>query len=132
MIHGYRLEYNCYISQKLTVIGHTEEVPLHNNCTDLANHFAEHFITKIKTIRDGLEAQQDGIEVDEGSSPGFDGTSLTSFAPADEEEVRPIIMQPPCKSCLLDHIPTRILKECIDELLPTITRIVNLLLFPQR
>ena len=28
MIHGYGLEYICYISQKLTVIGHTEEVGL--------------------------------------------------------------------------------------------------------
>ena len=115
-----------HIINKLLNVSGQSTLPLHNSSTDLANRFAEHFITKIKTIRDGLEAQQDGIEVDEGSSPVFDGTSLTSFAPADEEEVRRIIMQSPCKSCPLDPIPTRILKECIDELLPTITRIVNL------
>ena len=114
---------NCSTLLTANVSGQST-LPLHNNCTDLANCLAERFITKIKTIRDGLEAQQDGTGVDEGSSPVFDGTSLTSFAPADEE-VRRIIMQSPCKSCPLDTIPTRILKECIDELLPTITRIVN-------
>ena len=30
------------------------------------------------------------------------------------------------KSCKLDALPTRLLKECIEDLLPTITNLVNL------
>ena len=36
-----------------------------------------------------------------------------------------IIMKSPSKSCLLDSWPTFLVKECIDILLPSITRLVN-------
>ena len=45
--------------------------------------------------------------------------------PASEEEVREIIQKSPNKSCELDPIPTWLLKDCLDELLPLITDIVN-------
>ena len=33
------------------------------------------------------------------------------------------------KSCLLDPVPTFLLKDCVDILLPSITKLVNLSLF---
>jgi hypothetical protein len=47
------------------------------------------------------------------------------LVPATEEEVRAIIQKFPNKSCELDPLPTWLLNECLDELLPLITDIVN-------
>ena len=47
------------------------------------------------------------------------------FAPVTSEEMRFIIKQLPNKSSSLDPIPTCLLKECVEELLPIITTFVN-------
>ncbi len=51
--------------------------------------------------------------------------SLPTFKPATSDEVRSVIKKSSTKSCELDAIPTWLLKECIEELLPYITKIVN-------
>ena len=56
----------------------------------------------------------------------FSGTPLTNFMDATEIEIRNIIKLSPAKSCELDPLPTWLLKECIAELVPTITDIVNM------
>ena len=45
---------------------------------------------------------------------------------ATEIEIRNIIKLSPAKSCELDPLHTWLLKECIAELVPTITDIVNM------
>ena len=47
------------------------------------------------------------------------------FTPATVEEVRLIIKNSPTKSCELDPLPTRLLKECLEDLLPVIVNIIN-------
>ena len=47
------------------------------------------------------------------------------FGPCTEDEAWAIIMRSPSKSCSLDPIPTTILKECIDDLLPFLTAMCN-------
>ena len=51
------------------------------------------------------------------------------------EQVEKMIKSASSATCTLDPIPTWILKQCFQELLPTITRMVNLSLasgeFPQ-
>ena len=42
-----------------------------------------------------------------------------------EDEVRKCISESPTKSCLLDPIPTFLLRDCLDILLPSITKLVN-------
>ena len=51
----------------------------------------------------------------------FSGTPLSTFMDATEIEIRNIIKLSPAKSCELDPLPTWLLKECIAELVPTIT-----------
>ena len=51
--------------------------------------------------------------------------SLSNFGVVDEEEVRKIISTSLPKSCSLDPLPTSLLKENIDNILPSITKIVN-------
>ena len=50
---------------------------------------------------------------------------LKNFQPAREEENRKIILASSSASCNLDPIPTSLLKICVEELFPTITKIVN-------
>ena len=55
----------------------------------------------------------------------FSRIPLTTFMDATEIEIQNIIRLSLAKSCELDLLPTWILKECIAELVPTITDIVN-------
>ena len=50
---------------------------------------------------------------------------MTDFASFTSKELRRIIMNSPSKSCSLDPIPTFILKEVIDILLPFLTVMCN-------
>ncbi len=51
---------------------------------------------------------------------------LSEFKPVSEDHVRKIILSTNSKSCALDPIPTKLLKECLDVLLPHIVKIINL------
>ena len=51
--------------------------------------------------------------------------NFSCFKQVSQEEIRKIIMKSPSKSCLLDPWPTFLVEECIDILLPSITRLVN-------
>ena len=55
------------------------------------------------------------------------GTSfLSEFSAVSESTVNKVILQSPSKSCMSDLLPTTLLKDTIDELLPVLTKIVNL------
>ena len=45
--------------------------------------------------------------------------------PASNEQVKKIILSSPSSTSFLDPIPTPLLKECLDVLLPSITHIIN-------
>ena len=47
------------------------------------------------------------------------------FKSVSEDEVRKVITKSPAKSCLLDPWPTFLVKECLDILLPSLTKLVN-------
>ena len=59
-------------------------------------------------------------------SPRFN-TALDCFIPTTETELRGLILKSAKKSCCLDPIPASLLVQCFDDLLPIITRIINLL-----
>ena len=48
------------------------------------------------------------------------------FIPTTETELRGLILKSAKKSCCLDPIPASLLIRCFDDLLPVITRIINL------
>jgi hypothetical protein len=52
-------------------------------------------------------------------------TKLCYFDTVTEDEVKKIINNSPTKSCELDPLPTTLLKDCIDVIVPTVTKIVN-------
>ena len=52
-------------------------------------------------------------------------TQLSFFRSCSETEVRRIITASATESCALDPIPTFLLREFVDVLLPYVTRMVN-------
>ena len=52
--------------------------------------------------------------------------ALDCFIPTTKTELRGLILKSAKKSCCLDPIPASLLIRCFDDLLPVITRIINL------
>ncbi len=104
-----------------------QEMPLppHDSAAGLASQFAEYFSGKIDKVRTELNDMQkeDGCELPEERKYH---TILSEFTPTTKDEIRQILMKAPTKSCNLDPMPTRLLKSCMDEVIPLLTKIVNL------
>ena len=96
------------------------QLPEYDSKEELANQFAKLFIEKIQTIRDKLDDLP--LYDLKDSSP----RKLSSLEPLTNEEVRQIVKGMPAKYCDLDAVPTSIIKEALDFLLPTLVKIVNL------
>ena len=80
-----------------------------------ADGFATFFEKKIDDIRSDTAALPPPPVISQASS------SLTSFRQLTEAEVRRIVMTSPTKSYSLDPVPTFLLPESIDLLLPYVT-----------
>lgn len=87
-------------------------------CND-ADAFMRFFDDKVKSVR----AATDGRHPPATTS--VINASLPTLSPCSTDEVRQLIMQSPTKSCALDPIPTFLLKEMADALLPYVTAMIN-------
>ena len=96
-------------------------LPSHKSEKSLANQFASFFSNKMKKIRDNFAPS--GTEYD--VHPPSDPPKTTVFRQVSEEVVDKIIKTSQRKSCLLDPLPTFLIKECIDILRPSLTKLVN-------
>ena len=85
------------------------------------DQFASFFCNKIKKIRDNFASSGTKYDV----HPPLDPPKITVFRQVSEEAVDKITKTSPTKSCLLDPLPTFLIKECIDILLPSLTKLVN-------
>ena len=95
-------------------------LPAHSSKKNLADSFVNFFSDKIAKIRDCFSST-DQFDL----SPVTPPTAIADFKQVSETEVHKIIMNSPTKSCLLDPWPTFLLKECLNILLPSITKLVN-------
>ena len=111
------------ITKKLTMRNATQKLPAHDTLEELTETFADYFHDKVQRIRSNLEELR-------GQSTILPDTecpnTFLEFSETTEEEVKKIITESASKSCELDPIPTWLLKQCLDHLLPVITKIVNL------
>ena len=102
-------------------------LPDNDNPEDLANEFADYFMNKISKIRDSLSDKP--IYKLSGKTPnGITLKPMSEFRLFMQDEVWSIIFSMLTKSCETDVLPTGVLKKCIDEILPCLTRLVNVLL----
>ena len=94
--------------------------------TKLANDIGKFFVQKIERIRTELDTA-----ATTDSSPSFEplhsnSAQLASFTILSQEYVKSLIGKSSKKTCSLDPIPTPLVVECLDALLPVITRMMNL------
>ena len=99
---------------------HKSVLNSHQSKECLANRFVTYFSDKIIKSRDSFSS------TDSFSLPALsDLPSFDSFKEVYDEEIQKAIMKSPTKSCLLDPWPTFLVKECLDILVPSITKLVN-------
>ena len=84
-----------------------------------ADAFLKFFDEKVQAVRSSTSGFP---------APVIDATassSMPQFRPCTEEDVRRVLMSSPTKSCSLDPIPTFLLKQSVDVLLPFVTAMCN-------
>ena len=98
-------------------------LPLSTNDYQLANDFGKFFAQKIADIR-SVNTNQICLHINATST--LTASCFSEFNLLSESEVFDLITASSKKSCPLDPIPTKLLNECVDVLLPPITKIINL------
>ena len=140
MLDGYKIKYYSELVQQkahnpreffkiLTKLLHTkEETPYPPNISEneLAKEFGEFFEGKIKSIRDYLDSLPVDAQYQNTEEESKTNTVMEEFRILSEDEVRELIKESPSKHSELDPIPTHLLKDCKEEVLPAITKIINL------
>ena len=91
-----------------------------NTDKELADKFAEFFISKIVKIRQEHD-KHPLYQPSKSDVPGFN-----NFRELYEDQVQKLIIRTKSKLCELDPIPTTLLKSILPDILPAITRIINL------
>ena len=100
------------------------KLPFSFPITSLPSAFLHFFSDKISKLRATLQSNQSSPHI----PPPVPPPVLTAFVLATEEEIRKIILSASDATCLLDVLPTRLLKSCNGALLPPITTLLNLCL----
>ena len=59
------------------------------------------------------------------SGASADVVAMETFAQLSESDVKSSVLISAEKTCLLDPIPTRIVVDCLDALLPVLTKTIN-------
>ena len=107
-----------------TILGKSRSSPLPStfDSDDLPNVFSDYFTEKIRSIRKNFPPPNPTACPD----TSFAGNPLLTFEPVTDEFVLKIFNSASAKSCELYPIPTTLLYENRDILLPTITNIINI------
>jgi hypothetical protein len=101
------------------ILRRDKDVGCHPPSSNTADSFANFFDRKIRDVR----SSTDGYPPSTTYTPAT--SKMTEFEQYPESEIRRVIMASPTKSCALDPIPTFLLKEVVDDLLPFLTAMVN-------
>ena len=98
------------------------------NNHELSNKFSNAFNNKIDNIITDINETIQTEEINEiidYNNEASDFVNFTHFEAVSCETVETIIKKSPNKNCILDPIPTKLLKECLDVLITPITNLIN-------
>ena len=100
-----------------TTLGRKDSTPVSSplDSDDLPQAFSEYFTDQISTIRNSFPPTDPTVSSDQTS---YTGKLLQSFTPVTEQSVYEILQKTATKPCDLDPIPTKLLYENLDVLLP--------------
>ena len=97
---------------------------------ELANKFGKFFIEKIDKVRNNItDILQNKNQVDHydyENCETFSHNEFREFAELNSDHVMKLISKCSSKYCQLDPAPTAIIKDCLDILLPCITKSISL------
>ena len=83
----------------------------------LPDTFNEFFVHKIEEIRPSFDPDRqiptNPVE--------FSGTAFAEFQLVTEDFVNTVVQEIPQKSCDFDPIPTSVLNDCLDNIIPIVT-----------
>ena len=98
------------------------KLPEHENGEELANRFANYFRNTIFTIRETFHSDQSVVTDDH---PVVCSSTWVEFHKVDQRELSRLVSKSPSKSCILDSIPTWMVKILVDSLTPSFSNIIN-------
>ena len=122
------IQENSYDPRKLfrsakTLFNHEKELHFqgHPDNMTLADDIGNFFVQKVNAIRARLDAATPSVDTTD------DGKMVVQMLLVlTEEEVSTLITKSSKKSCSQDPMPTHLVVECLDVLLPVLTRMINL------
>ena len=122
MIHDNRCNPRKMFEVISKLLGKTKSrtIPPGREPSEIAAEFSTYFITKVQAIRESIDDHHGNEEHSEPPQ-----CTLDAWRPVTQDEVRQIIAKSPVKQCLLDPLPTWLLKQCLTSLLPHIKKIIN-------
>ena len=99
-------------------------LPSAMNDANLCDRFSDFFISKISKVQKSLGSVSDN-NIDKHEIPSNFTVGFLDFSPVSENTVSKVVNGMKNKSCCLDPLPTWLLKENLDILLPLLTQIIN-------
>ena len=100
--------------------------PAYDDQIMLANDIGEFFVQKFENIRNELDLLASDLHDRVFDELVALNTSFDSFKQLDEEDVKHLIAKSNRKTSSLDPMPTSIVVQCQDILLPVLTRMINM------
>ena len=101
----------------------------HLDKTIIANDIGRYFVRKVENIRNEIDAtpisQSDRDLVLPDKPVVYTNVILRSFRNLSEQDIYDLIQKSAKKSCVLDPLPTTLVCDSLDVLLPVITKLVN-------
>ena len=91
-------------------------MPSHDCATDLANRFADFFTEKVQAIRNGFVTSVNTADHQETTALIDPDHKLHSFTPTTADELTTLLAKAWGKSCMLDLLPGKLMKDCSDTL----------------
>ena len=109
------------ITKQLPVNQQAETLPTHETNFELANRFSKFFLDKIDTLRTSFRIDTNSdVEMEPLAS-----VKLNNLISATSDQIHDVIASCPSNSCELDPIPPWLVKQCVNQLIPLLTSIIN-------
>ena len=120
---------NCRSSRELfrlssQMMGKFGDTMLPSNISpeSLPDKVNEFFVHKIDEIRRSFDPDRPIPTI----AVEFSGTAFAEFQLVTEHFVKTVVQEMPIKSCDLDPIPTSVLYDCLDKIIPIVTSIMDI------
>ncbi len=124
-------ENKCYPKRIHQIVGDAmyinidKTLPPDIDGSNLPEEFINQFQNKIEKIRNDLD-EEDKQWKNCREEKSLFNTELNNYKELTQESVKQLIFKLSNKLCELYLIPTWMIKECIDKVLPLLTKIINL------